>query len=205
MVSFLGLFIDQTEKSFQEQLNLLRRVIAGNKVRYAPRGVFITDDMLLDTLMLDSFVVYNNSVCSCATDLMCPQQMFARHTNRSEDINLPGIYRGCYPIDMLFLSTMECFYNETCMHHIKVPAWENFGVYTKFKPLEYNETSRYSINETLETFIRNLFIENWNENYSYSSYYNQCSPAYCSYIIRQRLGFIDILRRVIGFYGGLTI
>ncbi|CAF1490320.1 unnamed protein product [Adineta ricciae] len=205
VISFLGLFIDQTEKSFQEQLNLLRKVIAGNKVRYAPRGVITIDDEILNTVMLDSLIVYNNSVCSCATDFTCPQQMFARHTNRSENINLPGIYRGCYPIDMLFLSTMECFYNEPCMYHIKIPELQNFGYYTKFKPLEYNETSRYGINETLETLIGNLFIENWNENYSYSSYYNQCSPAYCSHIIRQRLGFIDILRRVIGFYGGLTI
>ena len=78
----------------------------------------------------------------------------------------------------------------------------------------YNETGIIilSLNETrcdrktsIETMTKNLFIEQWSTESSFSAYYKECAPVACTYRFPQRNSFLYVLTTLLGLYGGLTV
>ncbi|CAF1354147.1 unnamed protein product [Adineta ricciae] len=202
MISLIRSFIIQTQQTFQEQTSLIENVISGNKILVGLGQQYYSE---YDTSnSKKSFFPRNNTGCFCATRLACQVQV--NFEDRDEpSIPLLGIYDGCYIFDSFLQSTGECFYSEACIILIKSRLRHEFELYDRVEPLQYDETSQYRINDTFEKLVMNLFIEKWNEKYSYRSYYSQCNPSHCSYTIQQRLSLIPILTTVISFYGGLKL
>ncbi|CAF1393711.1 unnamed protein product [Adineta steineri] len=109
---------------------------------------------------------------------------------------------GCTPSESLLASTLECFYDQSCINLIQTMAGYNKNI----TPIPLNITnSRFLVNTTVMNLINDLFIEKWSTIMNYSSYFNRCSPMICSYTYIQQLDSFYTLIYLLGLYGGLTI
>ncbi|CAF1166746.1 unnamed protein product [Adineta ricciae] len=98
-------------------------------------------------------LIYDNQ-CSCGLSSNCTSQGY-----------LQGLKIGCIPSESFRSSTIECFYNSSCLQYIQ--EYTNF---TFSKTLSSTE-SRFSAQATIHELSDNLFIEDWNITVNYSLYY----------------------------------
>lgn len=132
-------------------------------------------------------IVYNGS-CNCGLSSQCVEQSSIAF----------GLMIGCYPLEALFKSTLECLYDESCFPQIQ-------SVSRPFQSLNQPISSRYEKNSTVESIVNQLMIEQWTSNIIYEKYYDVCAPISCSYsYIKYRLS-LDVLALLLGLYGGLVI
>ncbi len=108
-------------------------------------------------------------------------------------IMISGWKGGCYPVESLLLSTLECFYNLTCLNLIISNDKE-------IQPLDKQPSS---IN--VRDILKELFINEWNSTISYENYIKECAPKFCTYFHTQRTNLIEIITMIFGLIGGLTI
>ncbi|UJR06830.1 hypothetical protein I4U23_011118 [Adineta vaga] len=120
--------------------------------------------------------------------------------NSNESESIKGFKIGCLPSESLRSSTLECFYNLSCIQLIY--KYVNF---TKSSVLLSTNTSRFPINTTIDILIDELFVEDWKTSNDYSFYYRQCLPSLCTYTYSQKLNSFYTLTLLMGIQGGLTI
>jgi hypothetical protein len=132
-------------------------------------------------------IIYNGS-CNCGLSSQCVQ----------ESSMMSGLMVGCYPLESLLKSTLECFYNVSCFSLLQ-------SVSRSFAPLNDSNPSRYKKNSTVESILNHLMVEQWNKNITYEKYYNQCSPSLCSYEYIEHNPTLQVLTLLLGLYGCLTI
>ena len=159
----------------------------------------------------------NNDSCTCLTSNTCirpqgfycrsvPCQMAAYLPNQT----IPGLRLGCLPINSVLLSTLECFYNASCIQMLL--DWRLFEVAEFYRPLDVNITpldpnlpSRYAPTTTLDVPISRLLIEDWKVTTNVAAHYNQCKPSICTYTYVARLGPLYVVTSVLGLLGGLSV
>ncbi|CAF0787476.1 unnamed protein product [Adineta steineri] len=107
-----------------------------------------------------------------------------------------GILVGCLPHDSMLQSTLECFYNRSCLNLI--------GVSQAIIPLNATASSRFPVNTTVNTMFEQLFVETWQNSSNFTSYYNACHPEACSYTYTQRGNFLYAMTMLLSLIGGLT-
>lgn len=143
-------------------------------------------------------VVYDNG-CSCALQPNCTTQAVFFKEN-SSPIAIQGLKMGCTPSESLHASTLECFYNQSCLDLLQQYASSTY----RMNPLSV-ETSQFFPNTAVSELIDNLFVEQWNASISYPSYYQQCLPSLCSYTYTQKFSVLYIIALLLGLQGGLLI
>ncbi|CAF1126765.1 unnamed protein product [Adineta steineri] len=160
---------------------------------------------LYDTYTPTQPIIYDDN-CSCGLYSNCTTQATFIITNPSKIISIKGLKIGCTPSESFRASTLECFYNESCINLTKQYTINKRRMkYTNhFKPLSIINSS-YSINTTIAELVDNLFIEDWNIKINYASYFEQCSPSLCSYNYIQRFNILHIVTTLIGLQGGLAM
>ncbi|CAF1334186.1 unnamed protein product [Didymodactylos carnosus] len=180
--SIINSFESSTPNSFFRTLSLIRAITQSNQLMsvYETNYKFQPYSPDNDNLFYTSPVVYGT--CNCALSSSCIET-----SNTSK-----YFYTGCYPLEALFQSTLECLYDSSC-----VPS--------TFTSLNSSSlSSRYAKNTTVENIINNFMIEQWNSSFNYSAYYEQCSPEYCTYSIIQQNDAVYIITVTIGIIGGLA-
>ncbi|CAF4121162.1 unnamed protein product, partial [Adineta steineri] len=169
----------------------------------------------------------NSPICQCAVDPKCQGPIsFAidhitniiglpgsRPTYVASNYVAPGLVGGCYTIDLLLLSTLQCFYtNSDCMNQLfyyinkTYPAsTNNPNLYAH--ALIYNQSStRFPPNTLVSSIVKEMMIEQWNTLLSFSDYYEACAPSYCTYTqIKQATSFTELLVTLVSTIGGLVI
>ncbi|CAF1387013.1 unnamed protein product [Rotaria sordida] len=122
--------------------------------------------------------MFSNGTCNCVTSTTCQEPMRIG----PPDLVIPGLVVGCWPIDGLGMSTLECFYSSSCIELII-----NFlNYYTQMDgsppvdfvlptvptlivtPLNSSIPSRFPPNITIGKIIDELFIEQWSNKISLS-------------------------------------
>ncbi|CAF4056791.1 unnamed protein product, partial [Rotaria sordida] len=106
----------------------------------------------------------------------------------------------CLPMNAILLSTLECFYNQTCLDTLL----SFFATNEAFKAMTILEESRFELNSTVTTMIANLMIEKWITNISYNKYYTKCAPIFCTYSLNEKNDWMFVLIKLISLLGGLT-
>lgn len=145
-------------------------------------------------------VIYDDG-CSCGMFSNCTTQATIMQTNPSRNITLNGLKMGCTPSESFLASTLECFYNQSCLDLI-----QQFANYpNSLTPLSSTNLRRFSENTTITELVNNLFVENWSTKMNYSSYYEQCAPSLCSYISVENFNVLYSVTVILGIQGGLTI
>ncbi|CAF1079605.1 unnamed protein product [Adineta ricciae] len=117
-------------------------------------------------------MIYDDN-CSCGLFSNCTTQ--ATFIESSKVIPVQGLKIGCLPSESFRLSTLECFYNQSCLDLLhQFTNSQNLSI-----PLS-TASSRFSLNTTINQLMSCSFTEQWSTNKTYSSYYHQCSPSSCS-------------------------
>lgn len=136
---------------------------------------------------------YGNSSCSCDTNAACSSQASI------DEWLIPGFRVGCYAIESLLQSTLECLYDATCISRITPNDPPSSMI---FRPLDSKLSSP---TVTIQSLLDALMIDEWKLNITYDHYYTACAPAYCTYSFIMRFDSVYIFTTIMGLSGGLTI
>ena len=121
-----------------------------------------------------SSMAQNYDDCDCASSAKCVfQSAIYNYPNVTSLFNAPGFHTGCYVIESLPQSNLQCFFNQTCINKLKtyLPSNTTMTV-TALDPLLI---SRYSENTTIQQLLGQLMIEHWNSTIKYQNYYDACT------------------------------
>ncbi|CAF5101626.1 unnamed protein product [Rotaria sp. Silwood1] len=66
-------------------------------------------------------------------------------------------------------------------------------------------STRFSVNDTIETLAYNMFIETWISNVSYEMFFNACEPKECTYTYHYRFDALEVLTTFLSIFGGLSV
>ena len=120
-------------------------------------------------------------------------------------MTIKGLRMGCTPTASLLASTLECFYNLSCINLIREHVTGTNEANTTDAPLLYASSSRFLPNTSVNDMVSRLFVETWSTNLTYSAYFNRCAPTSCSYTYIQQVNSFYTGTVILGLYGGLSI
>ncbi|UJR12075.1 hypothetical protein I4U23_016253 [Adineta vaga] len=210
--------INQTINQFQKRipiifaqtLDLIRMTIQGNSLL----GTFasnwdilkIEEDIESNSSFITRPVIHNeikqNISCSCSTSRTCSIPAEIITDNRS--VIIQGLIFACHLLETTLLSSLSCFYFPKCIHIVRdILDLDTFD-YDVLELLN-DSLSRFSVYDTIETLTHEMFIESWISNISYESFYNSCSPNYCTYIYHYRFDALELLTTFLSIFAGLSI
>ncbi|CAF1360546.1 unnamed protein product [Rotaria sordida] len=115
-----------------------------------------------------------------------------------ELFRIPNFFTGCFLVESLLESTLECFYDHQCMETI-----ESYRSNTKANFSLLN-TSCNSPNETVRSIINRLMIDAWQSNISFSAYYKICAPLSYTYEDTRQHGIFYLISSILGIFAGLV-
>ena len=193
-------FILTTKKRLLSSQALVRDTISSNSVLSALQTDFILYVPSGSEYASSWARAYNN--CDCYVSPMCIEESIIQSSIAFEpDFTVPGFYIGCYIIESLLQSTLECFYDQTCINTLQ--SYYRSPTQSNVTALNPSLSSQYFVNSTIQALINNLMVEQWNISEKYNSYYNACQPSECIYTYSGRNGIIYIVTTLIGLVGGL--
>lgn len=146
-------------------------------------------------------------VCHCiAQGSRCAFYARFAHTSIwSASVPVTSLFIRCFPIDSVLTSTLECWYNQTCLSIVRgAYAFANVTNLADVSPLDAHAISRFPINTTMNTLVNELLLENWTTIISFKDFYKSCAPASCSYTVEERFDILFIVITTLSFYSGLA-
>lgn len=188
---------------YRRTIQLTQALARGNRLNNGHLDVaYKTDVTSRETKVIPQ--MYGNCSCglsACRTPIGIYE--FDLFTNDFiEILEVPKLYIGCYALDVLFASTLECYYNLSCMieldRHLDFPLGPTFN----FSPLN---PILNSPNQTIQSIIDNLMIDEWLLNVSFTSYYKACAPLTCTFENKRRISFFFVLTTIVSLFGGLSL
>jgi hypothetical protein len=202
--------------SFARTLELLRTTTQGNALMsvYSLNWKFVLDEK--NNSFLSVPINYNatdeNRTCSCATSRSCSMaaQLFTRNSIPYHSID--GMRIGCSLIESILLSSLSCFYSSSCINALlkAIPMDDNYNMFfwvrppNFLKPLNASST-RFAVNETLETVATRMFIDSWIRNVSYEKFFYTCAPTQCTSTYRYRFDLFEVFTMFLAVFNGMTI
>ncbi|CAF1449251.1 unnamed protein product, partial [Adineta steineri] len=190
--------------TFIRLLSLLQATNHGNAIvsSYGTNYQYLASVYsIFSTTLYTQAMIYDNN-CSCQLNSTCIINASFIDMNSTQTITIKGLKMGCTPSESLLASTLECFYDQSCINLIQTMTGYNKNI----TPIPLNITnSRFLMNMTVMNLINDLFVEKWSTIMNYSSYFYKCSPMICSYTYIQQLNSFYTLTYFLGLYGGLTI
>ena len=146
--------------------------------------------------------------CSCGTRNDCIKRGGLYEYSVDSTIWLiPGFVIGCSSIETVLESTLECFYNQSCIdtlleHGAIVVRW--MGTPMNVTALNPDLASRFQQNTSMREMVGLLFVEEWQKNVYYETFYKKCAPVQCSYSYETRNEILYIATTMLSIYGGAT-
>jgi len=115
---------------------------------------------------------------------------------------LPKFFIGCFVFQSVLQSSLECFFNQTCLDAVQAEIISARSINVSI--LNANAT-RFLPETLISTLVDALMIEHWNRTIQYDQYYEQCAPKLCSYTTVSHNNALYVLTKLIGLIGGLTV
>ena len=147
--------------------------------------------------------------CKCAFDDDCAAQMkFYTYSNFYQPrttFNIPGLFAGCSVIESVRLSSVKCFFEQSCLKMVMQFLGKSRASPIATPILPSDSSQQYSPDTSMGTVIDALMVDRWNDSVDYKQYYHRCKPRQCSYTITTRGNVLYIFSTIIGIFGGLTI
>ncbi|CAF0823363.1 unnamed protein product [Adineta steineri] len=165
---------DQSVSALQTNFHL--RILSSGFIRMTPR-------------------LFND--CSCLNIEGCPRPA-TFNDSYGHLITIPGMIMDCLMLDATLASTLECYYNQTCLSLL------HQSLSIDVKPLLNNSLKHFSSNSTVETLLNKLMIDKMIINTDFDLYYSQCNPPYCSYSYTRRFNIAFIITTIMGIFSGLS-
>ncbi|CAF1510720.1 unnamed protein product [Adineta ricciae] len=184
-----------TINTFIRTIQLVRVTTQGNQLSNNLNSVTYRDAIKNKIIR----VPFAYSECNCALSASCRHSISLPSSN--EPYLIPNLFAGCYLIEALFASTLECFYNISCISKIN----DFFSSSSETFNCSLLDANLNVPNETIETIVHRLMMDNWISNISFTSYYNQCAPSLCTYQYEDRSAFYAVISDIGLIYGGLSL
>ncbi|CAF1383357.1 unnamed protein product [Adineta ricciae] len=144
-------------------------------------------------------MIYDDN-CSCGLYSNCTTQASFIEKNSSKTIPIQGLKMGCLPSESFHFSTLECFYNQSCLKLLyHYTNYENSS-----NPLLIISDD-FPLNMTINQLINYSFTGKWLIQPNYLSYYYQCLPSICSYTYIEKFNLLYIITLFLSLQGGLTL
>jgi hypothetical protein len=181
---------------------LVRATEQGNQLSNAVYNAqYITNSISRTTIMMANTF----SGCSCALSASCRVTAgiydYDQYSNKFTEIySIANFFIGCYPIEALLASTLECFYNISCM--LKIDSYLSYAQPFNFSALD---PSLNSPNETIELIVNRLMVDTWSSNVSFTSYYNRCAPLSCTFQYEDHNNLFIVITTISSVFGGLSL
>ncbi len=71
--------------------------------------------------------------------------------------------------------------------------------------LKQSIVSNFDSSTLISNIVEQLMIEQWSNDISYSSFFTQCNPQYCTYMVTEQSDIIVIVTTLIGVFSGLNV
>ena len=196
-------------KSFQIQVEQIRQFISGSflinglQTAIAPNFYWGPYNYIALQTPSNRLQQEDGTWCNCTTSFSCRGYRSGIYASDGSTNDLlfivPGVRVRCMPVDSCLDSTLECFYNQSCLNTLTtyLPSLVNAS------PLIELNNSRFGPKTKIELMVFQLMIEDWSFNLSYEKYYDQCAPRSCSYALQTRSSFLYVVGRLLGLLGGL--
>ncbi|CAF0953898.1 unnamed protein product [Adineta steineri] len=199
--SFIDQFKLSTTNNFLLSLNMIRKTTQGNAFLSGQlTNYYFT---IINSGVNVSTASISYSDCNCHLSSTCVNQL-SIYKNDSGNVTLfdvPGFYIGCYVIEALLQSTLQCFYDQTCIDELQL--YLTTASPMNATALDSSLSSQYSEDSTIENLLNSLMIEEWNSTQIYGQYYDECQPIECTYTVKTRNSVIYIITTMFGIVGGL--
>lgn len=213
-------FILSTPKSFQRTLELIRYHTQGNQLltttstnggplilrRQNDNGTVV---YLVYSAANNLFRTSKGSSCSCALTDQCQSKLgfyLYNITISSYPLGylfaLPSMFIGCLATEAVLQSSLECYFNQTCVNAIQDQIRSPHSL-TNVSALNFNGTE-FSSTTPIETLIDMLMIDKWTSSTSFSKYYAQCAPVLCVYTYSSRYDWLYVITTLVSLFGGLS-
>lgn len=183
--------------SLRQIMDYLEEIIHGNTIisSYTSNWEFMVNPLMNTRFIRTKPAWYGN--CSCASSVKCSLPMSI--TN----ISFPGLFIGCLPLSTLLQSTLECFYNQTCIDTLHFELFGDKNLSSLAAGLMM--PSHFPLNASIGSILNELFVEKWFEQYDYEAFFRACVVSMCIYIHNQRPDILYGLTTIIGLIGGLAV
>ncbi|CAF4064641.1 unnamed protein product [Rotaria sordida] len=227
---YVGTSIEQFQKttldSYRSHIHFILSILAEQRFISALRTNFYTRSVLGSNNFVTFPAIYPqqidptqsssilNETCQCDRTNNCiypagiynqsrsiiPNEVFS--LDASPLFMIPGFQVGCVPQNALFQSTLECFYNQTCLDIVISLT----GALRTISPLNIsNSNSRFSPTTTIAILFDNLMIESWENSIDFATYFQTCAPKICSYSYVQRFFLIYMITTIVSVFGGIRV
>nr|AEN94405.1 hypothetical protein [Adineta vaga] len=199
--SFINQFISTMTNDFLLSLLIVRQMTQGNALYSAQdTNIYFYRYYLSDYYGTSYTYAYHG--CSCVTSMKCAYQaaMYDNY-NGGSTFYIPGMKTGCYIVEALLQSDLQCFYNQTCLNQIELyfDQTPSMNVTT----LDPSLLIQFIVNSTIQQILDKMMVEEWNTSIIYEDYYKECHPSECTYINQTKNTAIYIVTTIIGLIGGL--
>ena len=195
-------FTSTTTKDFLSSFRTVRDTIQANSLLASVQSnayLHLTPDSQFVSSM---WKWYDN--CSCRSGSTCVSQSNIYYVSNSEVVYaLSGMFVGCYPMEALLQSNLECFYNETCFDELK--SYLNSNAPLSASIMNSSALIQFSSKSTIDDIVDEMMVEKWSWTLTYDDYFRECRPIECSYRAPTRNDAIYIVTTVIGVTGGLVV
>ncbi|CAF1450744.1 unnamed protein product [Adineta steineri] len=204
--SLTAAFITQTPDKFRHTQSYIYETFRANQLLTIPE----TNWQIAFTTAAYNYVIAtvprnsSGNNYSCITSLNSSSRLLYIDANSNTTV-LPGVVAGCLPIDGIRLSTLECFFDSSCILNLTSIASTRTTTIWIAKPLNASTPSNYSSNTLIGSLADSLFMEDWGIASNYSSYFASCAPHSCSYKYIDHNTILYIITTLLGLYGGLTV
>lgn len=200
-------------KRFAAQLTLISQMTVANRLVSGLQTnhgfIYKVENSRLMSIGTHSHIIVQDSniTCDCLLSPDCQYQAVfdesfgaPRQDYHSKSVTVPGMYAGCLPASSILSSTLECFYDQTCVDNLL----SSFPTSATFAAMIPSHASIYKPTATVKSMVDRLMIEEWRIDTSYEQYYAQCAPASCTYSQVKRNGVIFALVKIISLLATLT-
>ncbi|CAF1178031.1 unnamed protein product [Adineta ricciae] len=186
--------IDLSQSTIIRTLFAIRRMASGNQIVSGLQTNYYLKFFSRSDIRMAPRTFGN---CSCTNIEGCPRPAIF-NDSQGHLIIIPGMIMDCLIIEATLASTLECYYNQTCISllHQSLPIY--------IQPLSNSSLKRFSPRSTIEDIFNKLMIEEIQSDVKFSVYYSQCNPQYCSYSYTRRFHAAFIVKTIIGIVGGLS-
>ena len=194
-----------TINRYLRMLQLFRAVVAGNQLTDGRLNIAWDINGYTGDIQ---FTVKKYFNCSCSFSKTCRLPMSIYSWSGSDNempdelVHIPHFYSDCVGIEGLLASTLECYYNISCMMAIHPHLYGSLIIPFNFTALNTNLSSA---NESIESIVNQLMVSRWIPDISFTSYYQACAPSACTFEYNGRNNLLLVITLVISVFGGLSL
>lgn len=199
-------FITETNQVFFKNLETIRQATYGNQLLTREYSnsmiIFRTSSSSFSTTVYPNLDYPN---CNCVISSKCILNSTFYTMNGSAlslTFSVPGLHIGCYTSEALLKSTLECFYNQTCIDTLKF--YLNYTTNFNVTALDRTIPSQFNEYALIGDLLNDTMVDEWKSNISYSNYFTKCQPSSCIYKIISKTPWIVVITTLIGLFGGLA-